>query len=325
MSTYVPKKGLRSGHAMTVYCWARPRRFARLPQPTERHFDVEARTRVLAHCYWQPESSGRPALLALHGLEGSSTAHYMRGLADKAYRRGFSVVLLNQRNCGGTESLCDGLYHSGLTADAAHVIEELGREGINQIVVAGYSLGGNLALKLAGEYGAAAPASLKAVCAVSPVMELATCVEALERKQNVIYQWNFVRGLKARMRRKAAAHPGRFPLDRLDVVRTVRQFDEYFTAPHFGFNGASDYYHRASAMRVIDRICVPALIITAEDDPFVPVEPFRDPRLAANASIKLIVTAHGGHCGFVSDPQGEDDGYWAERTIVEFAEEHVGG
>jgi uncharacterized protein len=325
MSTYVPRKGLRSGHAMTVYCWARPRRFARLPPPTERHFDVEARTRVLAHCYWQPDPSPHPTLLALHGLEGSSAAHYMRGLADKAYARGFSVVLLNQRNCGGTEALCDGLYHSGLTADAAHVIDALGREGIDQIVVAGYSLGGNLALKLAGEYGGAAPASLKGVCAVSPVMELGACVQALERKQNVIYQWNFVRGLKARMRRKAVTHPGRFPLDRLDAVRTVRQFDEYFTAPHFGFNGASDYYHRASAMRVIDRIRVPALIITAEDDPFVPVEPFRDPRIAANACIQLIVTPHGGHCGFVSDPQGDDDGYWAEATIVRFAEAHVRG
>ena len=321
MSDYVPKRGLRGGHLMTVYCWGRPRTFARLPQTAIRYFDVEPGTRVLAHCYWQADARARPALLALHGLEGSSTAHYMRGLADKAYRRGLNVILLNQRNCGGTEALSEGLYHSGLTADAAHVIGELGREGINRIVVAGYSLGGNLALKLAGEYGDAAPSSLKGVCAVSPVMELAPCVEALERRQNFVYQWNFVRGLKARMRRKAAAHPGRFALERLPTVRTVRQFDEYFTAPHFGFAGASDYYHRASAMRVIDRIAVPALIITAEDDPFVPVQPCRDPRLAANPHIKVIVTPHGGHCGFVTDASGDDDGYWAERRIVEYAEE----
>jgi uncharacterized protein len=324
MSAYLPKHGLRGGHIMTVYCWARPRRFPRLPPPVDRHFEVEAGTRVLGHCYWQPAPSTRPALLALHGLEGSSAAHYMRGLADKAYARGFNVVLLNQRNCGGTESLCDGLYHSGLTADAAHVVDVLGREGIRQIVVAGYSLGGNLALKLAGEYGDAAPPSLRAVCAVSPVMELDACVAALERKQNVVYQWNFVRGLKARMRRKAVTHPGRFEVAHLDAVRTVRDFDEQYTAPHFGFNGASDYYYRASAMRVIDRIRVPALIITAEDDPFVPVEPFRDPRVTGNLCIRLIVTPHGGHCGFVSDARGDDDGYWAERTIVEFAEEHCG-
>ena len=244
---------------MTVYCWGRPRTFPDLPSPVNRRFDVEAGTRVLAHCYWQADRRSSPALLALHGLEGSSSAHYMRGLADKAYRRGFNVVLLNQRNCGGTEALCEGLYHSGLTADAAHVIDELAAEGIDRIVVAGYSLGGNLALKLAGDFADAPPAALKGVCAISPVMELEQCVQALERRQNIIYQWNFVRGLKARMRRKAATHPGRFPISRLADVRTVRQFDEHFTAPHFGFNGASDYYRRASAMRVVDRIRLPAL------------------------------------------------------------------
>jgi uncharacterized protein len=321
MDSYTPKKGLRGGHRMTVYCWGRPRAFPRLPPAADRHFDVEPGTRVLAHCYWQRDPAAHPALLALHGLEGSSSAHYMRGLADKAFARGFSVVLLNQRNCGGTEDLAEGLYHSGLTADADHVIRELAAEGISRVVVAGYSLGGNLALKLAGEYGDAPPPSLRAVCAVSPVVELAACVRALERRPNVVYQWNFVRGLKARMRRKGACHPGRFPIDRLGDVRTVRQFDELFTAPHFGFAGADDYYHRASAMRTIDRIRIPALIISAEDDPFVPAEPFKDPRITAHPHIRLILTRHGGHCGFYSDASAADDGYWAETRIVAFAEE----
>jgi predicted alpha/beta-fold hydrolase len=320
MTEFVPRRGLRNGHVMTLYAWARPRRFPHLPAPEERHFDVEPGTRVLAHCHWQAERAAHPALLALHGLEGSSHAHYMRGLADKAFARGFSVVLLNQRNCGGTEELAEGLYHSGLTADADHVLRELTeRDGIGQIVVAGYSLGGNLALKLAGDYGDAPPRELRGVCAVSPVMELAVCVDALERRQNAVYQWNFVRGLKARMRRKSRSHPGRFPIERLAEIRSVRQFDEIFTAPHFGFAGASDYYHRASALRVIDRIRVPALVITAADDPFVPVEPFRDPRVTSNPHIRLIVTPHGGHCGFVGDASASRDGYWAEERIVEFA------
>jgi predicted alpha/beta-fold hydrolase len=322
---YVPKKGLRGGHVMTVYCWGRPRSFPRLPPAEERLFDVEPGARVLAHCHWQRDRPAHPALLALHGLEGSSTAHYMRGLADKAFARGFNVILLNQRNCGGTEELSEGLYHSGLTADADRVLRELAGEGIDRVTVAGYSLGGNLALKLAGEYGDAPPPSLRAVCAVSPVMELAACVRALERRENIIYQWNFVRGLKARMRRKGVSHPGRFAIDRLSGVHTVRQFDEVFTAPHFGFAGADDYYHRASAMRTIDRIRVPALIISAEDDPFVPPEPFRDPRITANPHIRLILTRQGGHCGFVSDASAGDDGYWAERQIVAFAEEALAG
>jgi uncharacterized protein len=321
MNEYLPKPGLKNGHLMTVYCWGKRRTFPTLAAPTERYFDVEPGARVLAHCHWQRDAAARPALIALHGLEGSSTAHYMRGVAAKAFARGFNVILLNQRNCGGTEALSEGLYHSGLTADAAHVIRDIESEGIDQVVVAGYSLGGNLALKLAGDYGDAPPRPLKGVCAVSPVMELAECVRALERRQNFIYQWNFVRLLKARMRRKAAAYPGRFPLERLEHVRTVREFDEYFTAPHFSFEGASDYYFRASAMRVIDRIRVPALIITSEDDPFVPAASFRDPRVRANPHLNVMVTKHGGHCGFAAEANGNDDGYWAETQIVDFAEQ----
>ncbi len=322
MNEYAPKRGLRNGHVMTIYAWGKPRRFPHLPPPSDRYFDVAPGTRVLAHCHWQPTPAQHPALIALHGLEGSSSAHDMRGLADKAYAAGFNVVLLNQRNCGGTEELSETLYHSGLTDDAAHVIEQLSAEGIERIVVVGYSLGGNLALKLAGDFGGAAPPQLRGVCAVSPVLELDACVRALERRQNVVYQWNFVRGLKRRLRRKGQTHPGRFPVERLRQVRTVRQFDEYFTAPHFGFAGTSDYYHRASALRVIDRIRVPALIITADDDPFVPVEPFRDPAVTSNPNVTLIVTRGGGHCGFVA-ASGHADGYWAEERIMEFASERA--
>jgi predicted alpha/beta-fold hydrolase len=243
----------------------------------------------------------------------------MRGLADKAVAAGFNVVLLNQRNCGGTEELSDTLYHSGLTADAAHVMRELTAEGIDRVVVAGYSLGGNLALKLAGDFGGEAPPELRAVCAVSPILEVGECVRALERPQNFVYQWNFVRGLKRRLRRKARTHPERFPLARLPDVRTVRQFDEHITAPHFGFAGADDYYYKVSAARVIDRVRVPTLIITAEDDPFVPVAPFRDPRVTANPNIRLFVTRHGGHCGFVAASPAGGDCYWAEERIMEFA------
>lgn len=324
---YSPRRGLTNGHLMTIYAWGKPRRFPRLPAPTERFFDVAPHTRVLAHCHWQAERGGHPVLLALHGLEGSSRAHYMRGLADKAYAAGFNVILLNQRNCGGTEQLSAGLYHSGLTADADHVIREIAAtDNVEQIVVAGYSLGGNLALKLAGDYADAPPPQLRGVCAVSPVMELEACVRALERRQNFFYQWNFVRGLKRRMRRKAHWFPGRFAVDRLNAIRSVREFDEVYTAPHFGFKDASDYYHRASAMRVIDRVRVPARIITAEDDPFVPTGPFRDSRVTSNPCLYVSITRHGGHCAFVADPRdgrGGNDGYWAEQEILAFARTHT--
>ena len=304
---------------MTIFAWGKPRRFPHVPAPDDRLFQVTADTQVLAHCYWQRDRVAHPLLLALHGLEGSSRAHYMQGLAAKGHRAGFNVILLNQRNCGDTEHLGPGLYHSGLTHDADHVIRELAREGIERVVVAGYSLGGNLALKLAGDYGEAPPPQLRGVCAVSPVMELGACVDALERRQNLVYQWNFVRGLRARMRRKNICHPGTFDLAALGRIRTVREFDDRYTAPFFGFHGASDYYRRASAMRVIDRIRVPALIITAEDDPFVPVEPFRDPRVTGNPHLDVVIAKHGGHCAFVTGADATSDGYWAEDRIIEFA------
>jgi len=306
------------GHLQTLYAWARPRRFPGLPAPSERFFDVGADARVLGHCHRHP-GDPRPTGVLLHGLEGSSSAHYMRGISDKAWAAGWNVVRLNQRNCGGTERLSRGLYHSGLTHDAQFVMRELlERDRAPAVAVAGYSLGGNLALKLAGELGDAAPEGLVAVCAVSPTMDLAVCVKALERRSNIPYEWNFVRNLKGRMRRKAAVFPGSFSLDPLKRIWTVRQFDEAYTAPHHGFRDASDYYHRASAMRVVDRIRVPALVITAEDDPFVPVSTFRDPAVTSNPNITVAITPHGGHCAYVERSKDGYDGYWAEREIVRF-------
>jgi predicted alpha/beta-fold hydrolase len=309
---------------MTLYGWGNPRYFPHLPPPAHRLFQVAAGTRVAADCHWQPRPWSRPTLLALHGLNGSSDAHYMRGLAAKAYAQGMNVVRLNQRNCGGTEHLAPGLFHSGLTTDAARVVHELASvDGLPAIAVAGYSLGGNLALKLAGEYGAHAPAQLVAVAAVSPIIEIEECTRALERRENFLYEWNFVRDLKRRMRTKARLQPGAFDLAVLATIRTVREFDERVTAPHFGFRNASDYYDRASAMRVVDRIRVPTLIITAEDDPFVPSQAFRDPKVTSNPHIDLRLCEHGGHCGFVGERSGMDDGYWAENQIVAFVEQSI--
>lgn len=305
---------------MTVYCWAARRRFS-LPEPEPRLLQATPDTQVLAHCYWQRDRAARPTIVALHGLEGSSSAHYMLGIAEKALAAGFNAVLLNQRNCGGTEHLGPGLYHSGLVEDAALLIRQLAEtDGIARVVVAGYSLGGNLALRLAGTHSPADLPALKGVCAVSPVLDLEACVRALERHSNFVYQWNFVRNLKNRMRRKHAHFPGTFDLSGLDRIRTVRQFDAAYTAPYFGFESAEDYYQRAAALRVVDRIQVPALVITAEDDPFVPHASFGDPALNANPNVTVVITRHGGHCGFLASPAGSgDDGYWAERQIVEFA------
>ena len=133
-----------------------------------------------------------------------------------------------------------------------------------------------------------------------------------------------MRDLKARMRRKDKVRPGVFDLSKLPTIATVRDFDDVYTAPHFGFKDAADYYYRASAMRVIDRVRIPALIISSEDDPFVPCQPFRDPKVTGNPSITVRLSPHGGHCGFIAPAAGGDDGYWAETQIVDFVGQAMG-
>lgn len=316
---------LRNGHAMTVYAWARRRTFPNLPAAEVRYFQVAPDTQVRADCFWQPSRVDRPLLLALHGLESSSQAHYMRGLADHAIRRGWNAVLLNQRNCGGTEHLTPGLYHSGLTVDPLAVIRELAaRDGIRDIGVVGYSLGGNLTLKLAGELNGDPRLPVRAVVGVNPALDLDRCVHAIERKVNFPYQFNFVKDLRARMRRKAKAWPGAFDLRPLGNIWSIRKFDDVYTAPYHGFNGASDYYYKASAVRVIDRIGIPALILAAADDPFVPAEQFRMPLLPQNPMVTVRVETHGGHCGFIS-ANGDGDPYWAEDAAMRFLAQYVAG
>jgi hypothetical protein len=321
---FVPARWLRNGHAMTVYAWARTRSFPALPPPERRLFQVTPDSQVLAQCYWQAARSARPVLLALHGLEGSHEAHYMRGLADKAWRRGWSAVLLNQRNCGGTEHLTPGLYHSGLTDDPRAVLGELVEvDGISRVGVVGYSLGGNLTVKLAGELAAHPGLPVRACVAVSPTVDLDRCVRAIERRANVAYHFNFVRNLRARMRRKDAVWPQVFDVAGLKRIWTIRAFDEAYTAPHHGFGGASDYYHRASALRVASHIAVPTLILAAADDPFVPIAQFDDPALRQNPNVVVHVEPHGGHCGFIAAPSGTSDGYWAEETALSFLAAHI--
>lgn len=305
---------------MTIVAWGRPRALADLPSPQMREFRTADDTTVVAACHWQQAPAERTTLLLLHGLEGSSDAHYMRGIAHKAWRAGLNVVRLNQRNCGGTEHLTPGLYHSGLTTDPRAVVRELiERDGLQAIVLAGYSMGGNVLLRLAGEFGEDAPPQLKGVAAVSPVIDLEACVSAIERRANWIYQWNFMRNLRARMLRKAKAFPGAFDLTRLPGVRTIRGFDDTYTAPHHGFGDAANYYFQASALRLIDRIRIPTLIISAADDPFVPREIFDAPEVRSNPAIRVEILPHGGHCAFISEPCDADDGYWAEAAIVSFA------
>ncbi len=278
---------------------------------------------MLARCNWQREPRQAPTLAIVHGLEGSSESGYMRTLAAHTFAAGFNVLRINQRNCGGTERLTRTLYNSGLSADFRAVLFELiERDTLPRIVFAGYSMGGNLVLKMAGDLAQAAPPELRAVCAVCPTLDLAACVDAIARPENRLYQWHFVRDLKSRMRRKARLFPGQFELNGMSRVRTVREFDDVITAPSCGYLDAADYYRRASALRVIDRVAVPAVILTSKDDPVVPFETFESPEVAGNRHIQVVAPEHGGHCAFVSRSRSPER-FWAEARILEFCLAHT--
>ncbi len=303
---------------MTVAATFWLRHFPHLPPPTDRLFEVEPGTSVLARCHWQPDPRRQSTLVLVHGLEGSSESGYMMGTAEKAFAAGLNVLRLNQRNCGGTESLTPTLYNSSLSGDVGAVLAELvARDRLPEIFFAGFSMGGNLVLKMAGELSERAPRELRGVSAVSPSIDLASCADHLNALRNRVYQWYFVASLKRRLRLKAKLFPGRFPLDGLHRIRSVREFDDAVTAPHFGFRDADDYYAQASALRLLAAIRVPALLLAAQDDPLVPFDTFRGGSVAANRFIELLAPAQGGHCAFVSETDG-DERFWAEARIVEF-------
>ena len=242
----------------------------------------------------------------------------MKGIADKAWRAGFNVVRLNQRNCGRTEHLTPTLYHNGLSGDLRAVVTELSAtEGIEAVWLVGYSMGGNLVLRMAGEVGNTLQ-MLKGVVAVCPNIDPEACVTAIEQRRNWIYHRHFVGRLKARLRRKARLFPGKFDLSRLAGLRTLREFDEAYTAPDGGYASAADYYERSGAKHLLGAIAVPTLVITAQDDPFIPYHTFEDQALQANPWIRLVAPMHGGHCGFLQRPRLDEDMYWAENRIVEF-------
>ena len=321
---FTPHPLFRGGHAQTLAAALRlPRR--RELGDERRHFEqrlveVAPGARVLLECRWQLKRQVAPTILILHGLEGSSDSLYVRGTARKAFAQGFNVACMNMRNCGGTDHLNETLYNSGMTEDIHRVLtdELVERERLAEIFVAGFSMSGNMILKLAADYGADAPRALAAVASVSPSIDLSGCADRVERLENSIYRWSFMRSLRRRVRTKGRLRPAAYDTRGLLRVRTIRQFDERFTAPHGSYRDASDYYERASSFPHIRRIKLPTLILHADDDPIIPAEPFRDPAIAANPSVLLIITRGGGHVGFISDARAGEDRRWAENRVVEF-------
>ena len=325
-SEFAPRRFFSNGHLQTILGNFLPR-INSLPPAETVLVEVspavgnQIPSRIRCDCHWQPAEvrSSRPTAIIVHGLEGSSESQYVVGNANKLWQVGANIIRMNMRNCGGTEALTPTLYHSGLSSDVEAVMSHfVALHSLTSVSLIGYSMGGNLVLKLAGDLGASAPLFLRSVIGVSPAIDLGPSADALHAPQNRIYELRFLRALLARYRRKVALFPQAYDPARADDIRSIRQFDDRITAFYSGFTSADDYYHRAAAARVLDRIVVPALMLNAVDDPFLRILPESRAKIAGNPYITFIESNHGGHCAFLASPCDGYDGYWAEHTLLRF-------
>lgn len=322
---FLPRRGITSAHVQTIASYLLPRR--KLSSSFERRiFDIDEGVQIAGLCHWQPERQSALTVVIVHGLEGSSESQYVLGTAAKAWDRGWNVVRMNVRNCGGTESLCRTLYHSGMSSDINTVVQQLIREeDLCGIALIGFSMGGNQVLKLAGEWGSGEyggyPESVNAVAAVSPAMDLSLSADTLHLFSNRIYEWQFLWSLRRRIKRKLRLFPESLQVNKW-WWKSIRDFDDCVTAPHCGFHDAEDYYTHASASRVLDKISIPTLILNSKDDPFIRVRPETRAKLEANPFINYYETRRGGHCAFLASPDGYD-GRWAERQVIRFFNVHA--
>jgi predicted alpha/beta-fold hydrolase len=325
---FQPRRFLSNGHLQTIIGNYLSRE-DRLPKPTVELVEVspavesQIASQVLCHCHWQPGAvrSACPTAIIVHGLEGSSNSQYVVGNANKLWSAGCNVVRMNMRNCGRTERLTSTLYHSGLSGDVrAVMLHFMKLHALESISLIGYSMGGNLVLKLAGELGTDAPPQLHSVIGVSPAVDLGPSADALHEPANRLYEMKFLRALLQRFRRKVRLFPRAYNPNHAVGLKSLRDFDDRITALYSGFASASDYYYRAAAARVLGRIAIPTLIVNAMDDPFIRLTAETRQKIAQNSHITFIESAHGGHCAFLAqpDPATGYDGYWAEHTLLRF-------
>jgi uncharacterized protein len=325
MRPFVPRRFLSNGHLQTIVVSFLPRTHS-LPAPETQLIEVEAATParppsfVLCHCHWQPVEvrAERLTMVIVHGLEGSSTSPYVLGNSSRAWKAGCNVVRMNMRSCGAGQDLSPTIYHAGRSEDVAIVMAEMARTHlIRNFALVGYSMGGNLVLKLAGELGAAPPPYLKAVVGVSPLMDLVASSAAVHEPQNRLYASRFLADLHKHFRHQVQLYPALYSAAGLNKIRTLRDFDEHIVARYGGFAGADDYYRSTASSNWVEQITVPTLILQALDDPFIRLTPETRAKLLANPRVRLVETRHGGHCAFLSLEHG-DEGFWAERTLLDF-------
>jgi predicted alpha/beta-fold hydrolase len=258
---------------------------------------------------------GDPVGVVIHGLSGSHASAAVRRMACWMLDRGLRVIRPDMRGVGRGLALARRPNHAGRSDDLRAILEAVHRiSPASPLLVAGISLGGAIALRLAGETAGRAVPGLARLAALGPPVDLIHCATLLGRRRNWIYDQHFARGLVAEARMRQRQFPDLPPL-RFPRRMTVRLFDDLYTAPRSGFANSTDYYHRAAALPLLGRIEIPTLILTARDDPFIAVEPLEQATLPA--SVELHALRHGGHLGFVGW-DGAGGIRWAERRVVDW-------
>lgn len=295
--------------------WRRPEVDKRWP-PERVYYDTEPGVKVLVVSH-RPDSAPRGELVLVHGLEGSSDAGYQRSMAWNALERGFAVHRFNMRSCGGTDRFAPTAYHAGQTSDLRAFLRIRKQAGAGSLFLVGFSLGGNVALKFAGENPDEARDLLAGVCGVSAPIDLAVCAGAIGERRNFIYQRRFLKALKNRIRRRHQQAPDIYTLEHLPRVRTIVDFDNLYTGPLFGFGNAANYFRTQSSAQFLHRIGVPALVVTAKDDPLVPFHIYGHPAFASNPNLRLVTPANGGHLGFLSRHRPR---FWLDEVVLDWIE-----
>src|SRR3954464_1215160 len=264
---------------------------------------------------------GKPRVIFLHGLEGSIKSHYAQGLLNEAARRGWGADLLIFRSCGTEPNRARRFYHSGETSDAAFALERISGEfPESDLAMAGVSLGGNVLLKLLGERGDDLPPRLRAAAAVSVPFDLSRSSTRINRGFSRLYQRFFLDSLRRKALEKAVRYPDLAPLERIQSLRTLEDFDDLITGPLHGFKNAQDYYEKSSSLSYLSRIRLKTLLLSAVDDPMLPPAVLAEVKKIAeyNAALDLEFPAKGGHAGFVAGSRPWRPFYYAEYRVGEF-------
>ena len=297
MQHYRAPRWLVGGNAQTIWPALFSKRFeGRAPHYTRERWATPDADFIDVD--WQADDTGQPLLVLFHGLEGSSASHYAQAFAHWAREHGWRYAVPHFRGCSGELNWAPRAYHSGDFEEIGWVLARMRARHRGRIVAVGVSLGGNALLRWAEEAGDAAAASVAAIAAVSSPLDMTASGRAIGRGFNrQVYTRMFLRTMKHRALVKLGQHPGLFDRERLLAARTLYEFDNVFTAPLHGFADTDDYWARGSSKPHLHAIRIPALVVNARNDPFVPARSLPGPH-DVGRSVTLWQPAHGGHVGF---------------------------